>query len=61
MTRTAPDQFKFEVIDRRTAFVMATFATIQEANGYKAKLNAAPSLTHRGVSVGNKYIVAPVS
>jgi hypothetical protein len=42
-------------------FVLATFATIQEANGYKAKLNAAPSLTHRGCCVGNKYIVAQVA
>lgn len=54
-------QTKFEVIDRRTAFVMATFATIQEANGHKAKLNAAPSLSHRGRSVGYKYIVVQVA
>jgi hypothetical protein len=54
-------QTKFEVISRTTAFVMASFATIQEANGYKAKLNAAPSLTHRGQSQGNKYIVAQVA
>jgi hypothetical protein len=61
MEQTMTSQTKFEVINRRTAFVMATFATIQEANGLKAKLNAAPSLTQRGWSQGNKYIVAQVA